>query len=63
MEEILCLVVFLQAGPRRGYGLTSIQHILTRWNAFVVIEEEVNGAHISLNIPILKRQWAFYSEC
>jgi len=55
MEEILCLVVFLQAGPRRGYELTSIQHILTRWNAFVVIEEEVNGAHISLNVPNLKR--------
>jgi sensor histidine kinase regulating citrate/malate metabolism len=39
----------------RGYGLTSIQHILNRWNAFILIEEEVNGAHISLNFPILKR--------
>ena len=38
----------------RGYGLISIQHILNRWNAFVLIEEEVNGAHISLNFPIFK---------
>ena len=39
--------VSLSKSETRGYGLTSIQHILNRWNAFILAEEELNGAHIS----------------
>ena len=38
----------------REYELTSIQHILNRGNAFVLMRWEENRSHISLNFPILK---------
>ena len=37
-----------------GHGLSSIQHILNKWDGFIFKESAKIGAHLSLNFPILK---------